>query len=316
MPRNSKALAAAGALAILFQATMVVVEAVPRKTRLVWVNGIGYAANHMDVEAPVISSYFGGKHVDYYHNPTAMTNEADVTGYYKDLTQAGTQKLGRITQEVDGLVRHLRDAVTAVGKHGRVVHIAHSQGALVTFLAAKQLTLLEMNQIEVLAFGGAAALRSTAETPFCRCVNYYALNDPLLLVVPTAEQALRSGLVSDEEFCFLAPRDGDPIVDHHLLGPTYSQALAWEGRRFQRHYQSVVHRSLRWVLLFLTALARVLLVRCLAMFAQFESTIVGPLYKYIFQPLIEALAAMLRVVGIFLETERKERGYLRRDLLQ
>jgi hypothetical protein len=193
-----------------------------RRTKLIWVNGIGYNSDHMTKEAPEISRFFGGKRVDFYHNPTSMANEDDVAGYYRDLTQAGTQKLGRITQEVDGLVKHLKDAVKSVGKGGRIVHIAHSQGALVTSLAAKQLTPLEMNQIEVLAFGGAAVLRSTPETPFRRCINYYSVNDPLLWVAPSAEQALRSGFVMDEEFCFLAPRIGDPIADHHLLGPTVS----------------------------------------------------------------------------------------------
>jgi hypothetical protein len=145
--------------------------------------------------------------------------------------------------------RHLKEAVAEVGKKGRVVHIAHSQGALVTSLAAKRLTPLEMSQIEILTFGGAAALRRTTQTPFHRCVNYYSVNDPLLFLVPSAEQALRSGFVVDEEFCFLAPRLGDPLEDHRLFGPTYAQALYWEGRRFERHYQSVIRRSTRSTIL-------------------------------------------------------------------
>jgi hypothetical protein len=148
--------------------------------------------------------------------------------------------------------------VAAVGRKGRVVHIAHSQGALVTSLAAKQLSPLEMNQIEVLAFGGAAALRRTPQTPFLRCINYYAVNDPLLLVVPSAEQALRSGFLVDE-FCFLAPRVGDPIADHHLLGPTYAKALSWEGQKFQRQYQLLAYRSLRSFILFFISLLDIIM---------------------------------------------------------
>lgn len=154
--------------------------------------------------------------------------------------------------------RHLKSAIASVGKNGLVIHIAHSQGALVTHLATKQLSLLEMNQIEVLAFGGAAALRRTSKTPFHRCVNYYALNDPLLFVVPSAEQALRSGCVVDEEFCFLAPRSGDPIEDHGLLGPTYSQALNWEGQRFQNLYQNLPFRTTRYVILLFLNLVQIL----------------------------------------------------------
>lgn len=145
--------------------------------------------------------------------------------------------------------------MTKVGKKGRVIHIAHSQGALITSLAAKQLTPLEMSQIEVLAFGGAAALRKSPQTPFARVVNYYSVNDPLLLVVPPAAQALRSGFVGDDEFCFLAPRAGDPIRDHDLLGPTYATALAWEGKRFKRRYQPILYRTVRPMVLLLIAMA-------------------------------------------------------------
>ncbi|KAL3912682.1 MAG: hypothetical protein SGARI_001028 [Bacillariaceae sp.] len=218
---------------------LIVLAGAVRKTQLTWVNGIGYNEGHMIADAPQISRYFGGKTVDFYHNPTAMAHEDDMRGYYKDLTQAGTQKLGRITAEVNGLVQHLREAL--------------EQGALVTYLASKQLLPREMKQIEVLAFGGAAVLKSTLQTPFVRCVNYYSINDPLLFVVPSAEQALRSGFIADE-FCFLAPRVGDPIADHHLLGPTYGSALAFEGRRFQRKYQSLAYRTMRPIILFVLAL--------------------------------------------------------------
>uniref|UniRef100_A0A7S1VP71 Uncharacterized protein n=1 Tax=Grammatophora oceanica TaxID=210454 RepID=A0A7S1VP71_9STRA len=191
-----------------------------------------------------------------------MSSEDDKYGYVTDLAQAGTQKLGRTTEEVNALVKHLKEAVASVGKNGRVIHIAHSQGALLTSLAARELTPLEMNQIEVLAFGGAAALRKTVQTPWRRVVNYYSVNDPLLLVVPQAAQALRQGYFVgasgdsgddfSSEFCFLAPRIGDPIQDHNLLGATYGQALAWEGQRFQSQYQSLVYRVGRTVDLRLT----------------------------------------------------------------
>ena len=77
-----------------------------RKTRLTWVNGIAYTLKHMEASKGVISSLFGNKPVIYCHNPTAMSHDDDLVGYLGDLTQAGTQKLGRITAEVDNLVRY------------------------------------------------------------------------------------------------------------------------------------------------------------------------------------------------------------------
>ena len=224
------------------------------RTQLTWVNGIGHNLEHMDLPTTVIRDLFGGSVPEFCHNPTAMTSEEDYMGYLGDLTQAGAQKLGRITAEVDSLVAHLRAALGRVGESGKILHIAHSQGALITSLAARRLDAKEMGRIEVIAFGGAAAMRRCAETPFARCVNYYSVNDPLLALVPSAERALRSGflgvcsrgLPSDEpEFVFLTPRGGDPILDHGLLGPTYLRALEWEGRRFQRLYQPISHRAAR-----------------------------------------------------------------------
>jgi hypothetical protein len=52
-----------------------------------------------------ISKLFGGKKVLFCHNPTSMVNDEDMAGYLGDLTQAGTQKLGRITEEVNALVQ-------------------------------------------------------------------------------------------------------------------------------------------------------------------------------------------------------------------
>jgi len=262
-------LAVAASHLLLFSSYPFVVLVEGRKTRLTWVNGIGHSLDHMEEGKEYISERFGGKDVTYCWNPTSMTHDEDVSGYIKDLTQAGTHKLGLITSEVEQLVDYLKEAVAAVGKDGVVVHVAHSQGALITALAAKRLTPTELNRIECIGFGGAVALRKTPSTPYRRCINYYAVNDPLLLVVPQAAQALRSGFSStiistaptatanngkdvavaddENEFCFLAPRCGDPILDHSLFSPTYGQALEWEGARFQRLYVSPVVRVARQV---------------------------------------------------------------------
>mmetsp|Transcript_24744 Transcript_24744/g.36279 ORF Transcript_24744/g.36279 Transcript_24744/m.36279 type:complete len:128 (+) Transcript_24744:83-466(+) len=77
------------------------VNAVP--TRITWSNGIGHTIDHMHEGNLNLSDIFNCK-VEFCHNPTAMTKENDYFGYIGDLTQAGTQKLGRITAEVNELV--------------------------------------------------------------------------------------------------------------------------------------------------------------------------------------------------------------------
>ena len=54
-----------------------------------------------------LSKLFGNKPILYCHNPTAMVDEDDTFGYIGDFAQATTQKLGKITNEVDELVRYV-----------------------------------------------------------------------------------------------------------------------------------------------------------------------------------------------------------------
>ena len=129
----------------------------PRRTRLTWVNGIAHMPQHMDDPTFVISEAFGNVKVDYCFNPSSMTSESDYIGFVKDGIQASTHQLGRITPEVDSLVDHLRDALSQVGKSGRVIHIAHSQGSVITYLAAKRLRAEELKRIEVISFGAGRA---------------------------------------------------------------------------------------------------------------------------------------------------------------
>lgn len=60
---------------------------------------------HMTHGQSSISDIFGNRPVLFCHNPTAMVNEDDTFGYIGDLTQATTQKLGKITAEVDELAK-------------------------------------------------------------------------------------------------------------------------------------------------------------------------------------------------------------------
>ena len=213
----------------------------PRRTKLTWVNGIAHLPEHMSDPTLIISTIFGGVRVDYCHNPSSMTSESDYLGFMKDGIQASTHVMGRLTPEVDSLVDHLRYALAQVGKNGRVIHIAHSQGAAITWLAAQRLKPEECKRIEIITFGGAATI-CTSEFPFARCINYYAVNDPILNIVPSAVKALKSGFSFGEgmqqEIIFLASRTGDPATDHGLLNPTYLEALVWEGQRYQSLFLS------------------------------------------------------------------------------
>ena len=46
--------------------------------------------------------------------------------------------------------------------------------------------LRECKRIEIISFGGAATICTSEFPNFARCINYYAVNDPILNVVPSA----------------------------------------------------------------------------------------------------------------------------------
>lgn len=239
-----------------------------------------------------------------------------------------------------------------VGTNGRVIHIAHSQGVLITALAIKRLSRQEMAKIEIIAFGGAAALRKSKDCPFVRCVNYYSVNDPLLFLVPSAVRALQSGFLgsggvilrnnhnrnnndatstntdelSESEFVFLTPRSGDPIVDHGLLGPTYIEALIWEGRRYQQIYMPLTERAFRFTCLYLIALhhsftqniLKPILRRTLVPFILFVMrfndmiktacfNVVQFLFNYIISPIIAILLACWEIIENVIKTFKSEK---------
>jgi hypothetical protein len=85
---------------------IVAVQAASAPTRVTWVNGIGHNLLHMEEGNQMLSKLFGGKDIQFCHNPTAMAHDEDFVGLSTDLLQAGTQKLGRITEEVNNLVRY------------------------------------------------------------------------------------------------------------------------------------------------------------------------------------------------------------------
>jgi len=129
------------------------------KSHVSWINGIAHTPEDAKKTAEEIASLFGGSCIHYCHNPTSMRKPSDTVGYVKDLTQCTQQlQFGKETKEVLDLREHLKKLCKRTGRYGKVVHLAHSQGALITYLAAKELTDEERRKIEVICFGGAAAI--------------------------------------------------------------------------------------------------------------------------------------------------------------
>ena len=231
--------------------------------RLTFINGIRTDEKSCSRAAHNIGELFGAKCYPFW-NPTA--------GALLDFSQAARQKLfSSETPEVRGLANHLREHIAAVGKNGIVVHIAHSQGSLITFLCSRHLTIAERAKIKVISIGGAQSL---TDNDFASTVNYYTTNEPMLFFDSRASKALkllqahgrpiaqqsnssdsrhvesslrwrsdRPGveIIFDScRFVFIHPLEGGflGINDHSINSTSYNVALRHEGETFRAQHLS------------------------------------------------------------------------------
>jgi len=166
----------------------------------------------------------------------------------------------------NGLASHLRSILSEIPPGGRLLHIAHSAGALLTYLAAKyHLNYNETSRIDIVTFGPARSI--TRKYFQGRLVNYYATNDPVVLLDKRAGHLIRKinsahRWVSERwmlntsyynvrdakhntSFVFLTAIANNPILDHSMEGPTYRVALEIEAADFHRRLEEMASSKSR-----------------------------------------------------------------------
>ena len=209
-----------------------------RKVRVTWINGIDHTSEDAIRLAKCISKAFGDVNVHYVCNETA--------GFWNDLAQAGMQKIaGRVTPEVKALAIHFKKLIHDLGgvdSGGKIIHLAHSQGAIITYLAKAYLTSAELKMIDVITFGAAQVITSDS---YNTALNYISEKDPLLFINRAALAVWRSGKPTNEIIC-LEPIDAEGYIDHSMDGPTYKSALRLVAQSFKDDYETYAAKALRW----------------------------------------------------------------------
>ena len=209
-----------------------------------FVNGIYHSEKDVENIVNYLRSTFNTE-VQPFYNPTSGS-------WVMDAYKAGFGLVLRPNDLVlaKKLADHLRNALKSVRPNGgRVLHIAHSGGAILTYLAAKyHLSFAESSRIDVITLGGGRSL--THKYFKGRVYNYYSRNDPVLLVENRATQLMRKtknntyAVIQDMKhnttFVFLEAIAKDPIFDHAMEGPTYRKALQWEALQYQQRLQQLI----------------------------------------------------------------------------
>jgi hypothetical protein len=211
-----------------------------RKPRILvsFINGIYHSSEDWQRITQNLSSIFGCE-VHAFYNPSSgrWLQDATVAGYELIRTPAETEAVLK-------LANHFREMLTTLGPRDRILHLAHSGGAIITYLCAKyHLSKAETDRIDVTTFGGG---RSITRKYFSgRIVNYYSRNDPLLYIDKragylskhTANESFDEVLYvkHNTTFVFLHGLANNPVLDHSMEGVTYLQALDKEAQTRRRH---------------------------------------------------------------------------------
>ena len=222
---------------------------------LSFVNGIYHTESDWKRISEYLNQLFGLK-VRSFYNPTSgwWVSDATKAGFELALKRndVATAKL---------LAEHLKGILHELGHKGRILHLAHSGGAILTYLAAKHhLNSTEKSRIDVATFGGGRSI--TRKYFNGRIVNYYAKNDPLLLLDGRAAKLMKvavdnntyysnnpiSGVNAswsnisysqvwdrkhNTSFIYLQALANNPLSDHSMEGPTYRLALQMEAEVFK-----------------------------------------------------------------------------------
>ena len=232
--------------------------------RVSFVNGIHHSEEEWRNLTLLLSEVFGDQ-VRAFYNPSS--------GWWvKDAAKAGYELVRRPNDLglAKKLAEHLRSVLREVGPTGRVLHLAHSGGAILTYLAAKyHLTSQETDRIDLATFGGGRSI--TRKYFRGRITNYYSRNDPLTLVDSRAGALMKFAKnttyceVRDRKhnttFVYLQGLADNPLRDHSMFGPTYVMALKLEAANF-RHRLSMMATAIaiaeaNWVRRLRKATARV-----------------------------------------------------------
>lgn len=211
---------------------------------ITFVNGIYHSEEDVQEITEYIETTFKCD-VRSFYNPSSGN-------WVKDATKAGFELVLRPNdlELAKNLAEHLRKTLKELRPKGRILHIAHSGGAILTYLAVKyHLTYNEANRIDIVTLGGGRSL--THKYFKGRIFNYYSRNDPVLLVEKRAAKLMKVtkndtyDIVRDTKhnttFVFLEPIAKDPIFDHSMGGPTYRLALHLEAIEFQRRLQYMMN---------------------------------------------------------------------------
>lgn len=200
------------------------------KVRITLINGIlTREQGHLE-NANELSRLHGGANIHYVFHATG--------GWTWDMFNCVAAKIGITTAYAECLAskwKALIEEMGGVGCGGRIIHYAHSLGAVDTWNALAIMTPEEAQMIDVVTLGSPKMIDDIC----CRSAqNYGAWRDGVTWFAMYGY--LKCRLTGKGSYAFVGSIFGLPCIDHALFGYGYYPILLHLGTQFQQDYGKVM----------------------------------------------------------------------------
>lgn len=199
------------------------------KVRISFINGILTTHNGLSSALQELSESHGNVNIHYVYRPTK--------GWVRDILHSFAVKLGLVSEQAQSLAtlwQRMIGEMGGVDNGGKIIHYAHSIGAVETVRALALLTEAEQKLIHIYAFGSPSL---GEENPHQQTYHFVSIRDGVpLLSLPAYIQAC-TGTIPN--VVFLGHLYGFPFIDHLFRDQTYLDLWKSMGKTFVDWYGTI-----------------------------------------------------------------------------
>lgn len=199
------------------------------KVRVTFINGVLTEHQHLDESLKALSESHGDVNIHFIHRQTK--------GWFSDMLSGILVQLGFISPDAHELAGEWKKLIAEMGGvngGGKIIHYAHSIGALETLRALSLLTPEEKKMIDIYTFGSPSFANND---PDAKIRHFASIRDGVCLL--DIVSFIKAAMGKIENVVFVGSLWGLPFIDHLFASQSYQDLWKSMGRTFVEWYGTV-----------------------------------------------------------------------------
>lgn len=199
------------------------------KVRVSFMNGILTDHGYMMESLKALSESHGNVNVHFIHRQTK--------GWFSDMLSGFLVQLGFISPDAHELAKEWKRMIEEMGGvngGGKIIHYAHSIGAMETLRALSLLTPEEKKIIEIYTFGSPSL---STKDPDANVHHFASVRDGVCLI--DLVSFIKAAFGKIKNVVFVGTIFGFPFIDHLFASQSYQDLWKSMGRTFVEWYGTV-----------------------------------------------------------------------------